>query len=234
VRRLLLIGIVLTGLLCPSVLWAADPLPRSVLVLSQGFSGAPWPTAVHQAIRSALNARVSSPVAVYIEELDLARFGGPQFEQALVSYLRERYRQKEIGVVVAVGSDALELVLNLRKELWTEVPVAFAAVDEATARGLKYPSNVTGSTMRLRFQDAVTAARILVPNFNRIVLVGRKPIPASVREGTPGIHDGVGAHRRFDVDDDRDKEAGGCAAKRCGHLLHGDLFGWDRKDLDPV
>jgi signal transduction histidine kinase len=172
VRRLLLIGIVLTGLLCPSVLWAADPLPRSVLVLSQGFSGAPWPTAVHQAIRSALNARVSSPVAVYIEELDLARFGGPQFEQALVSYLRERYRQKEIGVVVAVGSDALELVLNLRKELWTEVPVAFAAVDEATARGLKYPSNVTGSTMRLRFQDAVTAARILVPNFNRIVLVG--------------------------------------------------------------
>src|SRR5882757_2766055 len=138
-RLLLLIIFVLTGLLDPIACFAADPSVRSVLVISQGFSGAPWPAAVHQAIRSTLNARDSSPVAVYIEELDLSRFGGPQFEQALVSYLRERYRQKRIGVVVAVGSDAFELVLRLRGELWTAAPVAFAAVDEATARRLKYP-----------------------------------------------------------------------------------------------
>ena len=125
--RLLLIICALAGFLGLSACFAGDPPPRSVLVLSQGFSGAPWPTAVHQAIRSTLNAQESSSVAIYIEELDLARFGGPQFEPALVSYLRERYRQKKIGIVVAVGSDAFELVLRLRGELWAEAPVAFAA-----------------------------------------------------------------------------------------------------------
>jgi hypothetical protein len=71
VRLLLLITCVLTGLLGSSACFGADPPVRSVLVLSQGFSGAPWPAAVHQAIRSTLNARESSSVAVYIEDLDL-------------------------------------------------------------------------------------------------------------------------------------------------------------------
>jgi signal transduction histidine kinase len=172
VRHLLRIAIALIALLFPAICSAAGPLPRSVLILSQGLPAAPWPSAVHQALRSTLTGDGASPVAVYIEELDLARFGSAEYEQLLRGYLREKYRQKPIGVIVAVGSDALELLLSLRAELWPKVPVVFAGVDEATAARLTYPSDVTGSTMRLRLFDAVTAARILVPNFQRIVLVG--------------------------------------------------------------
>jgi signal transduction histidine kinase len=172
VRRLLRIAIALTGLLCPTFCLAADPLPRSVLVLSQGIPGGPWPSAVHQAIRSTLTGNVTAPVAGYIEELDLARFGSPEYEQLLRGYLREKYRQKPIGVIVTVGSDALELLLHLRAELWPTVPVVFAAVDEATAARLKYPPDVTGSTMQMRLLDAVAAARVPVPRLERLVLVG--------------------------------------------------------------
>ena len=171
-RRLLRMAIALMGLLGPAVCWAADPLPRSVLIISQALPGAPWPSAVHQAIRSTLTGDGSVPVVNYTEELDLGRFGSPEYEQLLRGYLREKYRQKPIGVIVAVGSDALELLLRLRAELWPKVPVVFAGVADAAADQLKYPSDVTGSTMRLSLRDAVRAARILVPNFERIVLVG--------------------------------------------------------------
>jgi signal transduction histidine kinase len=172
VHHLLRIAIVLAGLLSPAICLAADPMPRSVLILSQGLPGAPWPSALHQAMRSTLNADLAEPIAIYIEELDLARFGSPQYEQIVRSYLREKYRQKPIGVIVTVGSGALELMLRLRAVLWTEVPVVFAAVDEMAAARATYPSNVTGSTMRLRFLDAVTAAGILMPDFKQIVVVG--------------------------------------------------------------
>jgi signal transduction histidine kinase len=172
VRHLLRLAIALAGLHYPALCMAADPLPRSVLILSQGLPGGPWPSAVHQAIRSTLAANIAAPVPDYIEELDLARFGSPEYEQLLRGYLREKYSQRPIGVIVAVGSDALELLLRLRAELWSKVPIVFAGVDEATAARLKYPSDVTGSTMRMRFVDAVTAAKIVVPNLDRIVLVG--------------------------------------------------------------
>jgi signal transduction histidine kinase len=172
VHRLFRTAIAMMGLLWPAICSGADESPRSVLILSQGLPGGPWPSAVHQAIRSTLLGNGSAPVVDYIEELDLGRFGSPEYEELLRGYLREKYRQKPIGVIIAVGSDAFELLLRLRTELWPKVPVVFAGVDEATAARLKFPVDVTGSTMRLRILDAVTAAKILVPEFERIALVG--------------------------------------------------------------
>jgi signal transduction histidine kinase len=126
-----------------------------------------------QAIRSILNIQnPAAPASVYVEQLDLNNFAGPQYEQILRGYLREKYQDKPIGVIVALGSAALEMQLRFHEDLWPQIPVVFTAVDEATAARLKFPSDVTGSTMRLRFADVVTAAESLVPNFKRIVLVG--------------------------------------------------------------
>jgi signal transduction histidine kinase len=170
---LLRIAMALAWIVFPAICLAADSIPRSVLVLSQGFSGAPWPSAVQQAIRSVVNdGNSAAPTSIYVEELDLAHFGGPQYEALLRSYLLGKYQNRPVGVIVTVGSDALDFVLRLRAEIWTKIPVVFAAVDEQTATRLTYPSDATGSTMRLSFLDAVAAARVLVPNFRRIVLVG--------------------------------------------------------------
>jgi signal transduction histidine kinase len=126
-----------------------------------------------QAIRSILNIQnPAAPASVYVEQLDLYNFSGPQYEQILRSYLRAKYQDKPISVIVALGSAALEMQLRFHEELWPQIPIVFAAVDEVTAARLKFPSDVTGSTMRLRFADVVTAAGSLVPNFKRIVLVG--------------------------------------------------------------
>src|SRR6266478_4341529 len=74
-------------------------------------------------------------VDVYIESLDINRFGSAEYEEVLGRYLHEKYRTKPIGVIVAVGTLALEFVMRLRADLWSTVPVAFAAVDaESLAR----------------------------------------------------------------------------------------------------
>ncbi len=86
--------------------------------------------------------------------------------------MREKYRDKPIGVIVVHGASALDLLLRLRTELWSTVPVIFGVVDEVTAARLHLPPDVTGTILRLRLSDLVAAARALVPNLKRIALVG--------------------------------------------------------------
>jgi signal transduction histidine kinase len=168
----LLSALLLMGL-APAVSSAGEPLPRSVLILDQSDADSAWYAAFSSAFRSTLKAAASAaPVSVYAEHLDLSRFGGAQHDDVLRAYLRDKFRQRPIGVVVAQGSSSLEFLMRSRAELWSSVPVVFASVDEETAARLSLPSDVTGTIYQLAFRNMVTAARALMPSLKRIVLVG--------------------------------------------------------------
>src|SRR4029453_969340 len=103
---------------------------------------------------------------------DLSRFGGAQHDDLLRTYLREKFRARPIGLVVAQGSSSLAFVLRSRGEVWPGVPVVFTGVDEETGRRLDLPPEVTGTLYQRPFSNSVAAARALVPNLKRIALVG--------------------------------------------------------------
>jgi ABC-type uncharacterized transport system substrate-binding protein len=149
-----------------------DPLPRSVLILEESNANLPSYVDFSSAFAAALDAGTRSRVDVYIESLDIGRFGSAEYEQVLLRYFRDKYRSKPIGVIVPVGTLALEFVMRLRKELWSAVPVAFAAVDAESLAGLSLPPGITGNIMDLRLRDAVNAAKVMVPGLARIAIVG--------------------------------------------------------------
>ena len=109
---------------------------------------------------------------LYAENLDLSRFEGPAHEESLQRYLKEKYRDRRIGVIVAVGAAALELVLRWRAELWPGIPIVFAMVDEMDYARLKLPPDVTGGIVKLGLADTIAAARAVVPDLKTIVFVG--------------------------------------------------------------
>ena len=172
VRFLGRIGVALIAGVAYAAPAAAEPLPRSVLILDQSEPSAPWGIAFRDALRLTPNARSAAPIALYSEVVDLGRFNSPRYEELLRTYLREKYRDRPVGVIIVNGSTALEMLLRLRAELWSEVPVVFAAVDELTAARLRLPPQVTGTTFRLTLRNAVISARAVVPKLKRIALVG--------------------------------------------------------------
>ena len=91
---------------------AASPAPRSVLILSQWDPGLPWYTAVSSAFHATLRANAAEPVAVYAEAMDLSRFQSAEHQDNFRRYLREKYRDRNIGVIVAVGPLSLEFLLR--------------------------------------------------------------------------------------------------------------------------
>jgi hypothetical protein len=139
----------LIAVLVPVRLPATEMRARSILVLDQSESRGPFYYQIFSGLRSAVNADTRSHTTLYSENLDLSRFNGASYEESLRQQLKEKYRDRPIGVVVTVGTSTLELVLRWREELWPGVPVVFALVDEMDFARLELPPDVTGGFVKL-------------------------------------------------------------------------------------
>ena len=156
----------------PAVALCAESLPRSVLYLDENDPGLPFAIGISAAFRATVNAGGADRVAVFAENLDLVRSSGPRHETTLKTYLREKYRDRPVGVVVTVGPAALQFMLRSRAELWPEMAVVFASVDPETVARAQLPEGWTGLVRRQTLRDSVDIARRLMPNLQRLALVG--------------------------------------------------------------
>src|SRR5262245_28972426 len=150
----------------------AAQLPRSVLILDQSGRDSVWFDVFFSAFRSTLETKSAMRTSVYAEHLDLSRFGGPRHDELLRTYLRDKFSERPIGVVVAQGSAAVDFALRSRAALWTGGPVIVGAVGGQTGKRLSLPPGVTGTFYQRSFCSAVATARVLVRNLKRIALVG--------------------------------------------------------------
>ena len=166
----LLVGV--AAFLTPLQVTAEERRSRSILVLDQSDLRGPFYYSVFSGLRSVLSADDRSHITIYTESLDLNRFRGKNHEALLQRYLKEKYQGVPIGVVVAAGAATLELVLRWRSELWPEVPVVFAMVDEIDFGRLRLPDGVTGNIVKVPLADSIKAARTLVPDLQTVAFVG--------------------------------------------------------------
>ena len=174
-RRFRPIVIAILMSLPPTLAGEAEPLPRSVLAITQSSPSSGGAIALFQALRSDPIINSTSRVGVYTEHLDLNRFPSSQYRLQTRNYLRKKYRDTRIGVVIVDGPIGLDLVLSWRAEMWPEVPVVFYGLDELSAAQQKLSPNVTGIVAQQTFQGMVNTARVLVPGFKRVALVGDPP-----------------------------------------------------------
>ncbi|HMM87943.1 sensor histidine kinase [Bradyrhizobium sp.] len=160
----------LFALLLPACLTAQEGRPHSVLVLDQSNLRGPFYYALSAGLREVLDA--DGRFTTYSENLDLTRFGGAAYEEVLKRYLKEKYRDRKIDVIVANGPGTLEYTLRWREELWPGTPVVFAMLEAVQLARLGWLANVTGVVIRNSLADAITSARAVVPALDTIVLVG--------------------------------------------------------------
>lgn len=145
---------------------------RSILVLDQSQSTGVFFLQVFSGLRAAIDADASAHTTLFSESLDLSRFDGEVYDESLRRHFREKYRDKKIGVIVAMGSGTLELVQRWRNELWPGIPVVFGMVDEVDYARLKFANDVTGSILQTVLADSIGVARAVVPDLETIVFVG--------------------------------------------------------------
>jgi hypothetical protein len=115
---------------------AAAPLPRTVLIIDEADPRGGGPTTFSATLRATLS-KFRPRIAIFGETLDFSQFAGSTQESILRTYVEAKYSDVRFGLILAVGASAFDIVTRWRPELWPDVPIVFAAVDEVTAAALK-------------------------------------------------------------------------------------------------
>src|SRR6186997_3015728 len=117
---------------------AAEPDSRSVLVFYSDQALLPSALAFTEGLRESLG----TPLTVRLESqhLDSPRFANAASDSALADWLRWRYRERPVRVVVTVGDPASTFASRYGGSVWPAARIVHAAVDGeqlqvASARG---------------------------------------------------------------------------------------------------
>jgi hypothetical protein len=90
----------------------------------------PFYRSIYDALKSRVVTNSQQPISFFLERLDSDRFRGDYHDNVSKTYLKSKYVDRPIGLVVTLGTAALNFALRLREETWSAVPVVFTMVNE--------------------------------------------------------------------------------------------------------
>jgi signal transduction histidine kinase len=188
------VALLVSAAISPRLLHAQAPVGKHVLVLFSHESAAY--ANLDRPLRSALTKDLTHPVDFYTEYLDLIRFPREGHEQTTVDYLRVKYAERRIDLIVVVSSMAFEFVRARGDELFRGVPIVFASVNIDRFRGQTLPPNITGVAVHRDYEDTLKVALRIHPDTQRVIVpAGSSPIERgwleSVRESFKGYENRV-------------------------------------------
>jgi len=159
----------LTSLFVSPGVASASAMAPAVLFLEDDDAGRPGCVAVMKGFRQSLEEGPQGMVAVYQENLDLARFSNADFSAQYGLWLRQKYRSKEIDVVVASGSVSMQLAGGFRDELWPGVRIIVLGGNILEGEHPGIPASYL--SVKLDIGGTLKAARGLMPDASRLVVV---------------------------------------------------------------
>ena len=151
---------------------ATELSAKSILIIDQYDPSSPISRPVRNAIRSVLESNTNVTPIIYFEPLNTQRFNGSRYWDINYNYLKDKYRDKQLDLIVTIGPTALNFIIAYRSSLWSSTPIVFGLVDETVVTNPSLPPGTTGITVRRTFQMVVAAAKVLVPGLKQIALVG--------------------------------------------------------------
>jgi signal transduction histidine kinase len=143
-----------------------------VLVLYSNGRLMPGNVEGDRGLNQTLRAPAGREIALFSEFLDSPRFGGPDHERVVTTYLRGKYATAPPCVLVAVGEQALDFLLRHRAEVVLRVPVVHVGVDRNRLSSLApLPPDVVGVPVDYSFGPTIGLALRLHPHAQRLVIV---------------------------------------------------------------
>jgi PAS domain S-box-containing protein len=158
------------------VAWAGgSEKTRTVVVLyPDANDGRPGGALTDRGIRSTFAANARETVEVHSEHLDLSRFADPAYQQRLAEFLRRKYADRKIDLVIAGLASGLDFALKHREQTFPGVPIIYCAVDQREINARKLPADVIGVPIKMDLAATLDIALQFHPTTRRVYVVTGK------------------------------------------------------------
>jgi len=143
---------------------------KRVLVLYWYNKDHPWNVGFDQSFQHALQASVDPSVEYYPEYLETNRFPGEQQALLLRDYLKAKYADRPIDIVVANSDYSLNFLLKYREELFTDSPVVFVATKSPPNEQLE-GARLTGILNINAYKENLDLALKLHPHVQQVFVI---------------------------------------------------------------
>lgn len=118
--------------------------PRRVLVFYWYARDRPGNVDFYGHFKDVIESTASGGIEVYSEYLESDRFPGESQSLVLRDYLRKKYADRTIDVVVANTPATLDFLFKHRDVLFRDSPIVFAAIQRPTPAQIASGSGATG------------------------------------------------------------------------------------------
>jgi signal transduction histidine kinase len=149
------------------------PFP-TVLVLHWSSEDFPSSPVVNAAIRESF-ASGGTVVDLSAEYLESDRFPESVASMALSDYIRQKYRDRRIEVVIAISEPALNFALNIRPELFPGVPIVYSGVTELSGNIRHENGGLAGVFSGAAYAATAELALTLHPGATQMVVIAYSP-----------------------------------------------------------
>jgi signal transduction histidine kinase len=167
------VTVIAPGMLCAPAS-AQTHAPRTVLTIYQNAEDFPGTARFDAAMRNA-SAQADVPVNYFAEYLETEEFPEETASLALRDYIRRKFEDRHIDIVIAAASGALQFALRYRAELFPDAPIVFIAVavpEEVTNHRV---SGITGLLSDTPFSETLELALHLHPSAKQVFVVAQSP-----------------------------------------------------------
>jgi PAS domain S-box-containing protein len=176
-RNITIVVLLLSTVLFFHAVGKAQPsvAPKRVLVLYWYNKDYPGNVAFDQSIQTTLRSAGSDQIEYYPEYLESNRFPGDEQSAALRDYLKRKYADRTIDVVVAVSDASLEFLLKFRSDLFPQSPIVFIAIMRLKPEQLSAGPGMTGIVPANTHRETLDLALKLHPDTQQVFVVSGTP-----------------------------------------------------------
>jgi signal transduction histidine kinase len=186
------VALCVAGACVPAEGRAQSATPLTVLGINWSTEDFPGSPVIDAGIRQAFRSRSDLTIDYFAEYLESDRFPAEHASLAFRDYIRQKYRNRRIDVVLAISAVALDFVLEHRDYLFPGVPVVFQGYAAPAAHGQARAPGVTGIVNSAGFGQTLALALKLHPGTERVHVIAESPgypFLADVKASLAGLQD---------------------------------------------
>ncbi len=97
--------------------------PKRVLAIFVFKQGLPWAYRVEESLRAAVASQSNIPIVLDVEHADQSRFPEEEYRAKIIDFYRYKYSKQKVDLVLAMGDEAADLLLEHGNKLFGDIPV---------------------------------------------------------------------------------------------------------------
>ncbi|MFL5500647.1 MAG: ATP-binding protein [Gemmatimonadaceae bacterium] len=144
---------------------------RRVVLLYDERTDLPGLAVLDARLFQSLRAGFPGSLEVYREAMDLSRFQSSRYQPLFQDYLRAKYADKKIDVVIAVLGPSLDFMLAHGAAVFPGAAVVFCGIDRRELGTRRLPSRFTGVILKREFAPTLAIALRLHPGTRHVMFV---------------------------------------------------------------